>query len=684
MPSDTSKNQDKIYISLADASKSCSYSQDYLSLRARQGKLKAIKDGRNWVTSKAWLEEYINKYKYSDNNQNNQENLFSYWPKLALILVLALALIRFSPNFIAKISDFLIDLGEKTEHISQELAPASILDNFKAVIKKNEELKLDVKNAGKQGLGFILETFGQSFKTIGQAGKSSSNSLKGLDQNLNAGILSVWKNFEQGIKTAEKDVFKKVSGIFKSDIIVRQETVVQPEIIKEKNIIQEKIVEQKIVSTEIIPEGKLEELDQKILEIRGLAQNTNKNQIITEHRIIETIGTSAIGVSRDLSVGGSAFFGSSTSSLDQFKVYAAANFYEDISAGGALTVSGTSTFNNTVAVNATTTFAGNLLPGSDDSYDLGYSGAEWKDLYLDGIAYIDSLTLGNSTSTVVSILDEDNLASDSASALATQQSIKAYVDTQLSGGVSGAAGYISKFTGTNIVGNSVIYELAGNVGIGTTNPSAAKLQVAGTGQIEGALTITTGGLAVTGDSNITGALGSLTGLTSSGTITFSGLTADRLVTTTTGGVLTNTITSANLALSVSDETGTGTLVLANTPTLVTPVLGVATYTTLSGGDITDSSLTAGRVTFAGTGGLLSDDADLTFSTDTLSATKLAARPSVSTPSLISTGALGITPAAGSNFNIALSTTGDFAVNTDDLYVDTSAGRVGIWTPGPGA
>ena len=46
--------------------------------------------------------------------------------------------------------------------------------------------------------------------------------------------------------------------------------------------------------------------------------------------------------------------------------------------------------------------------------------------------------------------------------------------------------------------------------------------------------------------------------------------------------------------------------------------------------------------------------------------------------------LTITPIAGQNLNISLSTTGDFAVNTDDLYVDTSAGRVGINTTAPGA
>jgi hypothetical protein len=55
---------------------------------------------------------------------------------------------------------------------------------------------------------------------------------------------------------------------------------------------------------------------------------------------------------------------------------------------------------------------------------------------------------------------------------------------------------------------------------------------------------------------------------------------------------------------------------------------------------------------------------------------------ITTPSIISSGALGITPASGSNLNINLATTGDLAVNTNQLYVDTSAGKVGIGTTGP--
>ena len=47
------------YISLQEAVKFCNYSQEYLSLRARQSKLKAIKLGRNWMTTKEWLGEYL-------------------------------------------------------------------------------------------------------------------------------------------------------------------------------------------------------------------------------------------------------------------------------------------------------------------------------------------------------------------------------------------------------------------------------------------------------------------------------------------------------------------------------------------------------------------------------------------------------------------------------------------------
>lgn len=57
--------------------------------------------------------------------------------------------------------------------------------------------------------------------------------------------------------------------------------------------------------------------------------------------------------------------------------------------------------------------------------------------------------------------------------------------------------------------------------------------------------------------------------------------------------------------------------------------------------------------------------------------------SISTPSIITaSGALGITPAAGSGLNITLSTTGDFAVNTSQLFIDTSTTYFGFNTATP--
>ena len=72
---------------------------------------------------------------------------------------------------------------------------------------------------------------------------------------------------------------------------------------------------------------------------------------------------------------------------------------------------------------------GVIVPVTDNDVDLGASGAEFKDLYIDGVAYVDSIAMP--TTTVTDILDEDTMSSDSATALATQQSIKAYVDSQV-------------------------------------------------------------------------------------------------------------------------------------------------------------------------------------------------------------------------------------------------------------
>jgi hypothetical protein len=70
------------------------------------------------------------------------------------------------------------------------------------------------------------------------------------------------------------------------------------------------------------------------------------------------------------------------------------------SVGGNLTVTGTTTFNGgTLTLGDANTdnvvFGGevdsNIIPDDDNSFDLGSSSKEWKDLYVDGVAYLDSV-----------------------------------------------------------------------------------------------------------------------------------------------------------------------------------------------------------------------------------------------------------------------------------------------------
>ena len=107
---------------------------------------------------------------------------------------------------------------------------------------------------------------------------------------------------------------------------------------------------------------------------------------------------------------------------------------------------------------------GVVEPTTNNDIDLGSGSKQFKDLYLDGTATIDGLAMP--TTTVTDILDEDDLSSNSATSLATQQSIKAYVDSQVTAqdldfqGDSGGA--------LSIDLDSETLDIAGGTGIDTT------------------------------------------------------------------------------------------------------------------------------------------------------------------------------------------------------------------------
>ncbi len=91
--------------------------------------------------------------------------------------------------------------------------------------------------------------------------------------------------------------------------------------------------------------------------------------------------------------------------------------------GGNLTVTGTTTFNGgtmTLGDAATDNVVfgadvdSNIIPDDDNTYDLGSSSQEWKDIYIDGVAYLDAINFNGtaitSTAAEINIIDGDTSA----------------------------------------------------------------------------------------------------------------------------------------------------------------------------------------------------------------------------------------------------------------------------------
>ena len=90
----------------------------------------------------------------------------------------------------------------------------------------------------------------------------------------------------------------------------------------------------------------------------------------------------------------------------------------NLDVGGNLTVTGTTTFNGGTltlgdAASDNVVFGADvnssIIPNTDDTYDLGSTGQRWKDAYVDGTAYIDTINLNGtaitSTAEELNILD---------------------------------------------------------------------------------------------------------------------------------------------------------------------------------------------------------------------------------------------------------------------------------------
>ena len=115
--------------------------------------------------------------------------------------------------------------------------------------------------------------------------------------------------------------------------------------------------------------------------------------------------------------------------------------------------------------------------------------------------------------------------------------------------------------------------------------------------------------------------------------------------------------SANLRAAMTDETGTGSLVFANTPTLVTPVIGAATGTSLTASGTIVSTGTAGVGYATGAGGTVTQGSSRTTGV-TLNKT---------------TGAITLFSAAGSATAATFTVTNSTVAATDVIILNQKSG-----------
>ena len=194
------------------------------------------------------------------------------------------------------------------------------------------------------------------------------------------------------------------------------------------------------------------------------------------------------------------------------------------SIGGNLTVTGTTTFNGgTLTLGDANTdnivFGGevdsNIIPDDDDTHDLGSSTKQWKDIYIDGTAYIDALNFngtavastaaelnivdGGTSASSVTIVDADRLIlnDDGTMKQIAVTSLAAYLDDEITAMPNlTSVGTLGTLTVDNIIINGTT--------IGHTSDTDA-ISIASNGNVTVSQNLTvTGDLTISGDDLVMG------------------------------------------------------------------------------------------------------------------------------------------------------------------------------------
>lgn len=173
----------------------------------------------------------------------------------------------------------------------------------------------------------------------------------------------------------------------------------------------------------------------------------------------------------------------------------------------------------------------------------------------------------------------------------------------------------------------------------------------------------------------TGLTGTASGLTAGNVTTNANLTG--VVTSSGNATSLGSFTSANLLAALTDETGSGVAVFATSPTLVTPVLGVASATSLSFGGSALSTYITGTFMGACTGAITGNT--------TIKYSKIGAVANISLPDNRVAGASSNTPITITGMPASLFPGAEFReakiIVTDNGVDPTAVGVARILTNG---
>ncbi len=268
-------------------------------------------------------------------------------------------------------------------------------------------------------------------------------------------------------------------------------------------------------------------------------------------------------------------------------------------------ISGTLSEFNTALTGADFATGGGVITGTSSGTNTGDQTADGI-LGLSGNGFVKRTgtnTYTNDSSTYITgnqtiTLSGDVTGSGSTAITTTLANIPAVAGTNLTGTAANlTAGHVT--TNADLTGNvtsvgnattlAVIPAISGANLTGTaaslTAGNATKWTTGRTIALTGDVTYTSGSLDGSGNVTGTATLANIPAIAGTNlTGTASGLTAG---TVTTNANLTGPITSSGNATSIASQTGTGTKFVVDTsPTLVTPVLGVATATSINGNAFT--------------------------------------------------------------------------------------------------